>query len=143
MCQGTEERGQILQVHEMAEENLTQTSMDDKQLFPSCLAASVWHFFTISAALGSCQQPPGFGLVFVKVALSLCTHRFLTAAFTCQQRSLCHLPPGKTQGLSPFQNQPDKVLLITLPRCNSPVVLGLFNVRGQLRRLKNKTVNLT
>lgn len=96
MCQGTEEGGQVLCVCETAEANLTQASVDDKQLIASCLAASVWHPFTISTALGSCQQPPGFGLVFVKKTLPLCTHRFLTAAFTCQQMSLCHVPPGNT-----------------------------------------------
>lgn len=95
MCQRTEGRGRILRVCETAEANLTQAFVDDKQLIPSCLAASVRHLFMVSPALGSCQQPPDFSLVFVKT-LSLCTYRFLTAAFTCWQMSLCRVPPGNT-----------------------------------------------
>ena len=66
MCQGTEERGQISRACETAEANLTQASVDDKRLVPCCLAALVRHLFAISTALRSCQQPPGFGLMFVK-----------------------------------------------------------------------------
>lgn len=66
MCQGTEERGQISWVCEKAKANLMQASVDDKQLVPCYLAASVQCLFAISTALGSCQQPLGFGLMFVK-----------------------------------------------------------------------------
>lgn len=96
MCQGTEERGQISWVRGTAEANFTQASVDDKQRLPSRLAASVQRLSAISTALGSCQQPPLFGLVFVKETLSLCTYRFLTAAFICGQVSLCRIPPGHT-----------------------------------------------
>lgn len=69
MCQATEE-GPGVRVCEMARENLTQASVDGTQLVPSCLAASVQHLFTVSSALGLYQQPPGFGLIFVKTFCS-------------------------------------------------------------------------
>lgn len=101
-CQGTEERGQILRVCKTAETNLTQASVDDKQLTPSCLAASVRHLLMIRPALGLCQQPPGFGPVFVKKALSLHLQVSDCSFHLPADRCLRVMPHLEIQGLLPF-----------------------------------------
>lgn len=74
MCQGTEERGQILWVHGAAGANLTQASVDEK-LLPSCSIGVVsfwnwqllWDCISTCWALASsvqrslfCSAPPDF-----------------------------------------------------------------------------------
>lgn len=103
MCQGTEERGRISRVCEMAEANLTQASVDDKQLIPSCLAASVQRLFTISTALGSCQRPLGFGVVIVKkdfVALHL---QISDCSFNLPANVFVSCPTWKYRGCCSFK----------------------------------------
>lgn len=144
MCQGTEERGQVSRPCEPAEEDLTQAPGDGKQLVPGCLAASVRCRFAVGTALGSCQQPLGFGLVLEKKPFCSAPPDFwlqLLSAGRCL-RVMSHLD---IRGLLLFSNPLINVFLCVLPWRNPPVVLSLFNVWGQLCRFKNKieTLNKT